>query len=526
MLHYLFLSVCLSLFLTPSLFGQTAPKSYSYSDVHVHSSIKPFNSRNNGPYNHWEAIDNSCEGEMSKLFVNGSKDIPKTSQCHFEGLVRGNIGMCYVSLTPLEKKSLEPRLLKKDGKRMQTMDCVGGLKLSHLSDRDDIINYYDDLVQNIQFLQEGESSNHVINKQSFSYEVVKSGQHLKALKKDANKLAVLLTVEGGHSLGLSLEPFDMSGSDWYQDFFLKNIDRIKGILPIKEGDSTYLEHPILSINLNHFFWNGLSGHCRTFNGIQNIVFGQNKGLNEGLTPLGKKSIKRLIDNKRGRRILIDVKHMSLGARKWYYNHLDSLRNIGDTIAIFSSHSSIAGLRMDSPAYLKKDNKNKNKNSYLNTWRISLSNDDIEEIHKSKGLIGIMLDKNKLVGELAKKEIKNAVPGSRQLKGLYVQAILANVFSCIDAVDKKSAWNIVALGSDFDGMVTPFEPWKRSNDIPDLAKSLLQFFENPTNIFGLYTKAEVKAMMYDYTPEELVFKFMSDNALQFAIRNLDKAVGTK
>jgi microsomal dipeptidase-like Zn-dependent dipeptidase len=323
-----------------------------------------------------------------------------------------------------------------------------------------------------------------------------------------------------------LVPEDVSGTEAYQKFYLDNVERLKGILPLKAGSSDYLEYPVLAINLNHFFWNGLCGQARTFSGLQTFIFGAGKGVDEGMTPLGEKAVALLLDKSQGRRVLVDIKHMSLESRKWYYNYLQKLREQGDTVAVFSSHSTAAGLSMNDKAYLDKDNKSKNKNSYLNRWTISLSDEDIHEIHISKGLIGIMLDKYKLIGGLADKLIEETVPGSIQRRRLYAKIIWANVFSCIKAVGKKSAWDIVAIGSDFDGMIVPFETYPRANEMVDLANDLLFFLRNPEPIFDLFSKEDIEKLMFDFSPEEIMQKFMYQNGLDFAVRNLNSNSITK
>ncbi len=110
--------------------------------------------------------------------------------------------------------------------------------------------------------------------------------------------------------------------------------------------------------------------------MQTFVFGAGKGVDAGMTALGEKVVKKLLDKNKGRRVLLDIKHMSLASRVWYYDYLKELREKGDTVAVFSSHSTVAGLSMQSKEFLDKDNKGKNKNSYLNRWTISLSDEDI------------------------------------------------------------------------------------------------------------------------------------------------------
>jgi len=522
-MNFLFIVVsCLFAFNTfaQELAPQFHVQLFPFTDVHMHASLKPFNSRQVASYNIWEQIDHNCEGKISNLFLNGSKEVPKTSQSHLEGLVKGNVKLAYLSLTPLEKEMMDAKFLNEQKKGLSTMACVSGVENCRIVGKDEVVNYYEDFVQNVQYVQDGEYKPYFIAGKSYSYEVAKNGKHLLELMKDPSKIALVLNIEGGHTLGHSLEPIDISGTEAYQKFYLENVDRLKGILPIKEGSSKYLEYPVLAINLNHFFWNGLCGQARTFTGLQTFIFGAGKGVDEGMTPLGEKAVEKLLDKTKGRRVLVDIKHMSLASRIWYYDYLKKLREQGDTVAVFSSHSTAAGLSINSKEYLDKDNKAKNKNSYLNRWTISLSDEDIREIHISKGLIGIMLDKYKLIGGLCEKLIDETVPGSIQRKRLYAKIVWANVFTCIKAVGDRSAWDIVAIGSDFDGMIVPFETYPRANEMTDLANDLLYFLNNPEPIFELFTKDEIKTLMFGLSAEEIMQKFMYQNGLDFAVRNLN------
>ncbi len=495
--------------------------SFPYTDVHIHSALKPFNSRHVNDYNIWEQIDHNCKGKMAKLFVNGSKEVPRTSQCHFEGLLEGNVQLGYLSLTPLEKGMMDARLLNEKKKGITTMACVSGVENDSITEKEQIINYYEDLVQNIEFVRDAELQPYYRGRKAYTYEVARSGKHLKEIMADPSKIAVVLNIEGGHSLGHSIDNEDVSHTLSYEQFYMANLDRIKGIKPLRDCAPDMLDYPVLSMNINHFFWNGLGGHARTFSGLQTFVFGGNKGVGEPLTPLGEKVIKRMLDRSEGRRILVDVKHMSLPARQWYYNYLEELRQEGDTVGIISSHSTVAGIPMNSKEYQAKDKKGKNKDAYLNLWTISLCDEDVREIHKSHGIIGIMLDKYRLVGEEGKKLLKDVIPGSAQSRKLYAKIMWANIFECIEAVDEKSAWDIVAIGSDFDGMIVPFDAYPRSNEMPKLAEDLLNFLKNPEPIFDLFTVEEIERLMFGYSPEEILQKLMFENGYNFAVRNLDK-----
>ena len=494
-------------------------KSFPYADIHVHSAFKPFNSRHTGDYNLWDKIDHDCEGVMSSFFINQSKDVPKSSQANFEGLIRGNVRLAYLSLTPLEKQAIDVNLINTKKKGIGTLACISGIMLDRIVAKDESMDYYPDLVENILYVERMADIPHYIDGEPYQYEIIKTAPQLAAVIQNPKKLAVILNIEGGHALGHSLEPNDISSTIAYENYLLSNIDRLKGIKSLTDASIKKLEYPIVSMNINHFFWNGLAGHARTFSSAQNMVFGQNKGMDTGMTPLGEKAIKRLLDKNNGRRILIDIKHMSIAARQWYYGYLEEMMEKGDTIAIVSSHSSMAGMSWNHPDFLKKDNNNKLKNAYLYNWTISLTDEDILMAHRTKGLIGLMLDKNKIVGDLSKKIYDDIVPGSLARRKTAAKIIWMNFFAAIKTINHKDAWNILCFGSDFDGMIIPFESYPRSNEFPDMVADMYDFLKNPSDIFNFMTKEEVQRLMFDLTPEEIIEKIMFKNAYEFTLRHL-------
>lgn len=496
-------------------------KSFPYADIHLHSAFKPFNSRNTGDYNIWEKLEHNCDGIMSSFFISQSKDVPKTSQCNFESLARGNVRLAYVSLTPLEKQTMDVNLLNTKKKGIGTLACISGIMLDKIVAKDESIDYYADLIENIFYLEKQAEAPYYIDGKPHTFEIIKTGSQLTEVLADPTKIAVLINVEGGHALGHSLEPNDISSTIAYENFLLGNIDRLKGIKPLSDASIKHLEYPIISLNINHFFWNGLAGHARTFSGAQNMVFGQNKGIDSGMTPLGEKAIKRLLDKSNGRRILIDIKHMSVAARQWYYGYLEELMQKGDTVAVVSSHASMAGCSWNNPEFLKKDNNAKLKNSYLYNWAISVTDEDVLMAYRTKGLLGLMLDKNKILGDLAKKAYDDIVPGSFARRKTATKIILMNFFAAVKTIGNKAAWDILCFGSDFDGMIIPFESYSKSAEFPDMAADLYDFFKNPSELFDFMSKDEVQKLMFDLTPEELIEKIMFKNAYEFTLRHLPK-----
>ena len=64
------------------------------------------------------------------------------------------------------------------------------------------------------------------------------------------------------------------------------------------------------VTFSHHFYNELCGHARSLRKIIGKLTNQEEGINTSFTPLGLEVLDILLDKNNGRRILIDVKHMS------------------------------------------------------------------------------------------------------------------------------------------------------------------------------------------------------------------------
>jgi hypothetical protein len=489
------------------------------SDFHIHSSLKSFNAETmDSP---WVKMENDCMGHLVKWMVKVTKEMPKYSQANFEALVKANVRLACVSIVPIEKKMIMPSLIK-DKKSHDTTACITGIskKYDYEQLKTEEINYFDDLISHIEYLLSYKDKSHDVDGKPFTCKFPTSGVQLANMLQETDTLAVVLTIEGGHSLTHSIETKDVSDSPEFKILALKNVKKLKGILPFRDDDaSKMLGIPIFSLGLNHFFWNGLSGQARTLSKAQNLLMSQNNHLDEGIKPLGMAVVELLLENTEGRRILIDIKHMSLATRKWYYHFVKEKRKKGDNIPIICTHSGIAGLSWNDEKYTHKDKKNKLHTSFLNNWTINLSNEDILEIYHSKGMIGLQLDKKKLCGKEALKLISSTFVGTKQRKQVYIKIIAANILTVIKAINHKKAWDILCIGSDYDGLVIPFDTYPTSAEFGLLATDLVNFFSNPVSISTIFSVEDIRKLMFGLTAKDVVEKIMSSNLRNFMIEHL-------
>lgn len=495
----------------------------TFVDIHVNSSLKPFNSRyvSEMEYDIWEPIYHECGAERSAQVMQSiGNSVPKQSQSNLEALARGNTRIACISLSPIEQRVISTSNYLNDKNKKETISCLTGIVANQLFLRRKEIDYFSDLIENIQYIKRFEYKTHYVNGFPYSYNVIRTKQEMTEITRDPNRIGLVLTLEGGHILGHSIYINEnITDSEEYKELILENVDRLKGALPITNNSDDYLDIPILWMSLAKTFDNGFGGVAVSLNKAQQTVFGKITVANKPQTDIVEGIIDRLLSKEKGRRILIDVKGMSLASRKRYYKKIERGAIMGDQIPVICSHCGVSGNVSKNPLYRKKDDDSKNNNSYLNHWQQNLSEEDIREIYTSGGLLGISLDKSVIAGQLATNEINSTLEGSLQRRKASVKVIMANMLKAVKVINNSKAWSMITIGSDFDAMYEPFEPYSSVEQLADLANDIQQFLEKPEDIHDLFKAEEIRELMYDYSPAEIAEKVMSSNALNFIQRNL-------
>jgi len=504
--------------------AQAQRENTTFIDIHVNSSKKPFNSRSRGiGYNLWEPMFHECglESDRSKTVMQGMGEVvPKYSQSNLEALIKGHTRIACLNLSPIEQPFIGTNSTLTNKNKQKTIACVSGVDANQLFLRRKEIDYFKDLVENINFVERFEHKGYIINGFAYDFELIRNQEELEDVSKDPSKIGMVLTVEGGHSLGHSIYINDgITNLDEYRTLVLDNVDRLKGSRSLIDGAEIFLDVPILWIALCKSYNNGLGGNANSLTKEQQSIFEKVEGINGKETKLGIDVIERLISKDEGRRILIDIKHMSLDFRSRYYKTIERSEILGDGIPVVCSHCGISGLSKKNALYKKRDDDSKNNNYYLNHWQQNLSSDDIGKIYHSRGLIGIPLDKSVLGGQTALTEIIETLPNTVQRRKASIKLLMANMLTVVQVINDESAWDMIAIGSDFDEMHQPLDPYQSSEDLPQLAIDIQRFLERPESIHDLFTEEDVRELMFELSPSEITAKVMNLNAYNFIRRNI-------
>jgi microsomal dipeptidase-like Zn-dependent dipeptidase len=466
-------------------------------DLHCHPNLKSFNSGYPNPVrNMWDNIHHKIEGDFAKVIEGASQHVLKESQSNLDSLAAGNVRVFQVSLYPTERGFLHMRNVPKwlvGKKRINILqevitgydgDCITHLKKHY--------NYFEDLEREYAFVhaQQGKSPD---GKSEFV--LVNSYAELELALQDKNKLIGIMTIEGAHVLGTGSPQTDKLSAEELKKQLTENIQAIKR-----------WEYPPFMINLAHHFWNHLSGHAKSFKRPINGLVNQNKGRDKGITEAGWQVVRELLSRENGKRILIDVKHMSVAARKEYYAFISNYNyvNPNDRIPIVCSHAGVNGYSTMDASVKESDLMVKSRNHRFYRWSINVSNEEVRIIHQSGGLVGLMMDRGMLGGLDVVKRISEIQDAKKQRQE-FARLFWDNAFEMVEAVGEKSGWDVVAIGTDFDGTITHMNPYESAAKFPLLQQDLIEYLEHN------HYKEE---LWFGYTPVELVEKMMSGNAMRF------------
>lgn len=491
----------------------------SFFDFHASPSSKAFNSKAK-KLNLWEQIDYDCGmGKSNDVGQSLGKDIIRKSQSHLESMYNGNARMACVVISPIKNQTLNSKLFNNSNRR-QAVSCIYGINADEIFLRTKDRDYFNDVVEHILFLRRNEHAPHEYNGNYLTYIIPRDDIELRDAFNDPNVLGMVLTIEGGHSLGHSVYIENgLTDTKEYENLVIRNLDKLKGLVPLVDNTAQILDAPILYITLAQNFENGLVGNSQYYSKAQEDFLGKESALDAPFTELGKKVVARMLDGESGRRIYVDVAHMSIEGRKWYHQYLDNLTILGNSIPMIASHVGVSGLSYNDSRFKAPDDERKNLSSYLNLWKQSLTLEDIQKIVATRGIAGISLDPQVLGGDLFKVEVLRTVQGSSQQRELATKIILANVFTFVKSSGSADAWNCLTIGSDFDQMLSAMPAYENSEAMQQLYRDINAYLENPTDLFNLFTSVDVKRFMFGLSAKELTDRLMHKNAYNFLMKHL-------
>ncbi|MBN4066082.1 membrane dipeptidase [Candidatus Amoebophilus asiaticus] len=402
-------------------------------DLHCHPSLKPMFSLPGNRSSCWHTIEITADNVLENII---------DSQSNLQQLLDGGVNLACIALHPVEMAVAKRQLLQ-----------IASLFVNYL-DPEQLLNIAEAHTTYQQLLHEeltnllSEEENPAHNQQKIK--IIKSISEYDS--EDKNTLHLILAVEGGHAF------YYEKNSDWDIHKIMNNIEAYK------QPDKPRL----LYITLTHLAPNALANHA-----YGNKIFSKSAFIPKGygLTSLGKSFIRKCYDDTNNRRILIDIKHMSLRARQHFYGFRKT--NVYDDIPIIASHVAVTGLSWDQKFPIekyrspirKRFTKIKYKKvpgiipgTFFNPISINLYEEDIIQILQSKGLIGIILDERilgagKQLIDGALKTTEKEFIYNRE-KNLFIkpefnyksESWFRSLFTVFDSEDKEDEWHELNDGS--------------------------------------------------------------------------------
>lgn len=473
-----------------------------YVDLHCHPAMKAFGkSFNNSTREHSNnpGEENSIWHQKTPNFfrktLNALTSLTKFTQSDTTTLLKGGVHVVCASLYPLEKGFVRTHLGRGvfTDVSMNLVTGIGKKRIDHLQNLD---SYYTDLEEEYQFYKDLDGVVvELEGEHKVRYKIVRNYDDIVYFlneneNSDITTICILITIEGLHVLDCGL---DGRNSNADINTLIANLDKIKN-----------WEHRPFFITFAHHFWNELCGHAKTLIRIPDLVTNQECGLDLGFTDKGKVILRQLLDDTNQNRILIDIKHMSVQARKEYYEILDT-EYPNDNIPIIISHGAVNGLA----SLLTPDKQSpliKKKNLFYKE-DINFYDDEIIRLARSGGIIGLQMDERRLVcdTDIIKRSFKKHKKLHYRSEILWRQ--MKHIAELLDG-QGLPAWDNMSIGSDFDGMVDPINGFWTAREM-DLLASYLERHVYSYLKDGCTLRVENKIAASD-----VISKLMSTNAMEF------------
>lgn len=473
----------------------------NYVDFHCHPAMKPygksFNYKKIG-VNHtnrsrsssvWRYDPPSLADKLLNYIIN----LTKFSQANFTALSKGGVSVICASLYPIEKYFFENKLESEFLKDILA-NFATGVGKKRVDDVQGMTNYFMDLEREYDFYMQLNNVGFTLPEGRFKYRLVRNYADIVAVmetsKKETTKITticVVMSIEGLHVLNSNINKPPNE-----QDF-------LKNLQTIKKWDAA----PFF-VTVAHHFWNHICGHAESFTKLVKKHVDQSEGLNLGFTAMGVKIVHELFNDKNGRRILIDIKHMSINSRQEYYAILDNTPEY-KKIPIIVSHGAANGM-------ISFDDSTQGGSAVaeeLNPVDINFFNSEFIRIAKSKGIFGLQLDERRVANEKRLKATKNSLSRSKIMH--YRSELLWNQIQHIaEVLDNEGlfAWDCLVIGSDFDGIIDPLNSFWTAEELPFLA----DFLER--HAFNYLKDRPFKVEKNNLDADEVIARIMSKNGLAF------------
>jgi microsomal dipeptidase-like Zn-dependent dipeptidase len=358
-------------------------------------------------------------------------------------------------------------------------------------------DYFTDLQNIYNFYIQLDGNEMKIEGERCRYKMVSGFDEIENdLSRTVNTIYIILTIEGANVFNSGLH---LMGIPLNEQEVLDNINIVKN-----------WDKPLFFITLAHHFYNDICGHAKSLDRISARQSDQIPGLNSGFTDFGRKVLHKLLDNSANRRVLIDIKHMSVDSRNEYYGILKN-DYPSENIPLIVSHGAVNGYK----SFNNHRIVNQNTYGMFMDGDINFFDDEIVTIARSYGLFGIQLDERRVASKSTLKKVGKRL--SRRNMLFHRSKLVWNQIQHIaETLDREElfGWGIQSIGSDFDGLIDPINGFWGAEQMGLLDSYLEKHAYN-------YLKSPFSSQLKPFnkiSPDEIVERFMHDNAYEFLRKN--------
>lgn len=486
------------------------PLANDYIDFHCHPAMKPFGrsfrgvpvgqqSRNRFHKTSLWRYDPPTLADKLLNYVGG---LTKFSQSNGHSLARGGVQVICASLYPLEKGFVNNEV-QSDALNDLLLDFATGLGDARIDFLQGMQDYYEDLWREYDYYKQCDGYVVSLPEGKFRYRLVRTYEEIEGFRRapedpsEIQTICIVLSIEGLHVLNTGL------GADPDPDLVLRNLQAIKE-----------WEYPPFFITVAHHFWNHICGHASSLSGIVKELTNQTEGMGQGITELGRRVLTEMVSVENGPRILPDLKHMSTRARQEFFTLRDSGSLGSSDFPLVISHGACNGLRSFSdprPGDLSTSRQ-------MNPVEINFYDGEIIALARSGGIIGLQLDERRIASKQSIKETKHSLFRNK-IMHYRSELLWRQVQHIAEVLDQEGlfAWDCMAIGSDFDGIIDSLNGFWTAEELPYLA----DFLER--HAYNYLQKATWRIPANRIPADEVVHRIFSTNGHRFLKANF---TGTK
>jgi len=481
-------------------------------DLHCHPALKPFGKsfmrryktgQNNPNIEEENSIWHQQRPKFFRKALNVLFTLTKWRQSDCQTLLEGNNRVIITSLYPLEKGLVSNKEVG-DHKFIARVlrNLVKGVSMRRIRHLQKMPDYYEDLNTEYEFYKQLHNKSILINGVPKRYKMI--GRAEDMVLEDANCVNILMSIEGAHVFNCGLQLEGRPVADWAE--VQKHVMEVK-----------HWEYRPIFITLAHHFYNELCGFAKSFEGGIADIMQQNADPKVGITTAGYAVIKTMLRNtadkkEESNRILVDVKHMNVKSRYDYYKFLKE-EYPNNSIPVVVSHGAINGILDPRNKYVKSLG--------FNDADINFFYEELKIIQQSKGIFGLQLDERRIYDAKLKNDVFRHAEktmtkyGKKRLRknAYFIWRQIEKIGEYLDQ-EGLHAWDIQALGTDYDGIINPLNGWWTSKELKGLGPYLTHHAQDFLNSHRGRSLKDFNQL----SAEEIIDKFMFANGLEFIKKN--------